>query len=101
VVSGTDYPTDGDRLIHTIEVLGKYNRGDKENEAYPRITEKAGDPPPQYGLQGRIASKGLLPLLILNFFAPPWHQKKPASMLVFFGLYKGGTGRAERPIGIR
>ena len=38
----------GDRLIHTIEVLGKYNRGDEKNEAYPRITEKAGDPPPQY-----------------------------------------------------
>ena len=38
----------GDRLIHTIEVLGKYNRGDKKTEAYPRITEKAGDPPPQY-----------------------------------------------------
>ncbi len=38
----------GDRLIHTIEVLGKYNRGDEENEAYPRITEKAGDPSPQY-----------------------------------------------------
>ena len=39
----------GDRLIHTIEVLGKYNRGDEKNEAYPGITEKIGDPPPQYG----------------------------------------------------
>ena len=38
----------GDRLIHTIEVLGKYDRSDDKNEAYPRITEKAGDPPPQY-----------------------------------------------------
>ncbi len=38
----------GDRLIHTIEVLGKYDRGDEKNEAYPKITEKAGDPPPQY-----------------------------------------------------
>jgi len=37
-----------DRLTHTIEVLAKYNRGDEKNEAYPRITEKAGDPPPQY-----------------------------------------------------
>ncbi len=39
----------GDRLIHTIEVLGKYDRGDEKNEAYPRITEKAGNSPPQYG----------------------------------------------------
>jgi len=38
-----------DRLIHTIEVLGIYDRGDEKNEAYPRITEKAGDLPPQYG----------------------------------------------------
>jgi len=38
----------GDRLIHTIEVLGKYDHCDEKNEAYPRITEKAGDPPPQY-----------------------------------------------------
>jgi len=38
----------GNRLINTIEVLGKYDRGDENNEAYPRITEKAGDPPPQY-----------------------------------------------------
>ncbi len=38
----------GDCLIHTIEVLGKYDRGDEKNEAYPRTTEKAGDPPPQY-----------------------------------------------------
>ncbi|GAH55426.1 unnamed protein product [marine sediment metagenome] len=37
-----------DRLTHTIEVLGIYGRGDEKNEAYPRITEKAGDPPPQY-----------------------------------------------------
>jgi len=29
--------------------LGKYDRGDEKNEAYPRITEKAGDPPPQDG----------------------------------------------------
>ena len=34
----------GDRLINTIEVLGKYDGGDEKNEAYPRITEKAGYP---------------------------------------------------------
>ncbi len=38
----------GDRLIHTIEVLGIYDQGEEKNEAYLRITEKAGDSPPQY-----------------------------------------------------
>jgi len=28
--------------------MGKYDRGDEKNVAYPRIIEKAGDLPPQY-----------------------------------------------------
>ena len=39
----------GDHLIHTIEVLGIYDRSDEKNVAYPRIIEKVGEPPPQYG----------------------------------------------------
>ncbi|MBA7689771.1 hypothetical protein ES703_98282 [subsurface metagenome] len=38
----------GDHLIHTVEVLGVFARGDEE-KAYPRVVEKVGDPPSQYG----------------------------------------------------
>ena len=38
----------GDYLIHTVEVLGAYERGD-ENETYLRVIEKLGEPPSQYG----------------------------------------------------
>jgi len=38
----------GDDLLHTIEVLDIHDRGD-ENVGYPRVVEKIGEPPPQYG----------------------------------------------------
>jgi hypothetical protein len=38
----------GDHLIHTVEVLGVFVRGDEE-ATYPRVVEKIGDSPSQYG----------------------------------------------------
>lgn len=38
----------GDDLLHTIEVLDIQDRTD-ENAGYPRVAEKIGEPPPQYG----------------------------------------------------
>jgi hypothetical protein len=38
----------GDDLLHTIEVLDIHDRSD-EDAGYPRVVEKTGEPPPQYG----------------------------------------------------
>ena len=38
----------GDNLLHTIEVLEIHDRSDDET-GYPRVFEKTGEPPPQYG----------------------------------------------------
>jgi hypothetical protein len=38
----------GDNLLHTIEVLDIHDRTD-DHVGYPRVVEKNGEPPPQYG----------------------------------------------------
>lgn len=38
----------GDDLIHTVEVLDIHDPRD-EDARYPRVVEKIGEPPPQYG----------------------------------------------------
>jgi hypothetical protein len=38
----------GDNLIHTVQVIDIYDRTD-DTSRYPRVVEKVGEPPPQYG----------------------------------------------------